>query len=157
MRCDTVYYFAYGANLLNASLQSRGIESNEQRRAVLKDYELVFDIEGFPAIASFERTFNLNYYLHSILTSSNGFVSAGYANIRPAKGRIVYGLLHTLKSEDLEILDNLEIIYNRIELTVYAEVKQSGEVQHIHENNHHPVQSYVYIGNIRTPRLPGER
>ncbi|EER06261.1 conserved hypothetical protein [Perkinsus marinus ATCC 50983] len=80
--------FSFGANMSKDSLQSRGVEtaSKEPLRAILVDFDLVFDMEPREI-----------------------FVKEGcYANVRPSLGAKVHGVVNYLSRSGLERLDDFE-------------------------------------------------
>lgn len=105
----TVWYFAYGSNLSRAQVRSRAGEILEERLARLDNYEVVFNKKARGGTAT--------------------------ANIRPAPGETVYGVLYRLTEAGLRALDRFEGVpehYRRIEVTV---VDQAG--------NRIPAQTYI--------------
>lgn len=79
------YYFAYGSNMLPSVMSAlRKIEPINATAAVLQDYRLCFDVPGLP------------------------LVEPSAASVRPAKGRLVHGVLYTLTDEDFEQVSRTE-------------------------------------------------
>jgi cation transport regulator ChaC len=90
----SVWYFAYGSNLNRAQMKSRAGEILEERPARLENYELVFN------------------------KKARGGSATG--NIRPAPGKMVYGVLYRIPEQALRSLDRFEGVpqhYRRIEVT----------------------------------------
>jgi cation transport regulator ChaC len=109
MGAPTVWYFAYGSNLSTAQMKSRAGDVPEGQVATLANYELVFNrkVRG----------------------------GAAAANIRPAPGKRVLGVLYRVSDAALRNLDRYEGVpehYRRIE------VKVSGP-------HGQPVNAQVYI------------
>jgi len=91
----TAWYFAYASNMNRAQMKSRAGEILEERLARLENYELAFNkkVRGG---------------------------SAG-ANIRPAAGKSVEGVLYKINESTFRNLDRFEgapVHYRRIEVTV---------------------------------------
>ncbi|MCX6182441.1 MAG: gamma-glutamylcyclotransferase [Bacteroidetes bacterium] len=78
-------YFAYGSNMSLKALDAMGIKYKEVQPAVLKNWELIFNV---PEI------------------KSPGF---GYANVIQKDGSVVKGLLMDLHPDSLQILDEYEV------------------------------------------------
>jgi len=93
-------YFAYGSNMSAAVLAKRLVRDSEsfrRRRAVLADYKLVFNK----------------------VSSTNPII--GYANVVPARGHRVEGILNELDTPALAHLDSVELVphhYTRSQVTV---------------------------------------
>jgi len=92
------WYFAYGSNMKRAQFQSRAGQILEEHRARLENYELVFNKKARGGTAT--------------------------ANIRPANGKTVHGVLYKVPEAALRNLDRYEGVpehYRRIEVTVTDE------------------------------------
>jgi|SRR5579875_1223196 cation transport regulator ChaC len=106
---QTVWYFAYGSNMSSAQVRSRAGEILEEKVARLDNYEVVFNKKARGGTAT--------------------------ANIRPAQGKTVYGVLYRLTEAGLRALDRFEGVpehYRRIEVTVVDE-----------EGRRIPAQTYI--------------
>lgn len=91
----TAWYFAYGSNMNRAQMRSRAGEIFEERPARLEGYELVFN------------------------KKARGGSST--ANIHPAAGKTVYGVLYKIAEPAFRSLDRYEGVpehYRRIEVNV---------------------------------------
>ena len=92
-----IYYFGYGSNMNMVSLKAKGVEPIFSEPAVLKNWQLVFNVCDFFRI------------------------EGGTGNICPAKDNEVHGVLHQCHDGNLQRLDELEaygISYDRIEVEV---------------------------------------
>ncbi|MFK7826158.1 MAG: gamma-glutamylcyclotransferase family protein, partial [Oligoflexales bacterium] len=78
------YYFGYGSNISLKSLKAKGVDPISFEPAFLEDWELCFDLPNF---------------FH---------IEGGTGNIRPAKGRVVHGVLYECLDAQLYIIDKLE-------------------------------------------------
>jgi gamma-glutamylcyclotransferase len=90
-----VWYFAYASNMNTAQMRSRAGDVAEDRPARLMNYELVFNKKVRGGTAA--------------------------ANIRPAPGGIVYGILYKISDSSYRNLDRFEgapVHYRRIQLEV---------------------------------------
>jgi gamma-glutamylcyclotransferase len=90
-----VWYFAYGSNMSRAQMRSRAGDIAEDRPGRLDNYELVFNkrVRGGTAAA----------------------------NIRPAPGRVVLGVLYKISEASYRNLDRFEgapIHYRRTQLDI---------------------------------------
>jgi gamma-glutamylcyclotransferase (GGCT)/AIG2-like uncharacterized protein YtfP len=95
MAASTIWYFAYASNMHRAQVRQRAGEPAEERVARLDNYELNFD------------------------KIARG--GTGTANIVPAEGRTVWGVLYRLSEQQLRALDRFEGVpehYRRSEVTV---------------------------------------
>lgn len=92
-----IYYFGYGSNMNMISLKAKGVEPIFSEPAVLKDWELLFNVYDFFRI------------------------EGGTGNICLAESKEVHGVVHSCKEDSLSRLDELEaygISYDRIEVEV---------------------------------------
>lgn len=90
-----VWYFAYGSNMSLAQMRARAGDVAEDRTAVLKNYELVFNKKVRGGTAA--------------------------ANIRPAQGSVVHGVLYKISDSSYRNLDRFEgapVHYRRIQIEV---------------------------------------
>ncbi len=90
-------YFGYGSNMNAHSLKAKGVVAQKSRRALLRNYELVFNVK--------------HWFPHE----------GGVANVVPAVSACVQGVLHEIESSDLALLDVVEsygVGYTRIEVPV---------------------------------------
>ena len=95
MAQNTVWSFAYASNMSRAQVQQRAGEPGEERVARLDNYELNFD-----------------------KVTRGG---AGSANLVPAEGKTVWGVLYRLSEQQLCALDRFEGVpehYRRSEVNV---------------------------------------
>jgi gamma-glutamylcyclotransferase len=91
----TAWYFAYASNMSRAQMKSRAGEIFEERVAKLENYELVFNKKARGGSAT--------------------------ANIRPAPGQAVEGVLYKINEAAFRVLDRFEGApqhYRRIEVNV---------------------------------------
>jgi gamma-glutamylcyclotransferase len=91
----TSWYFAYASNMNTAQMRSRAGEVSENRVARLENYELVFNKKVRGGTAA--------------------------ANIRPAQGSAVIGVLYKINESAYRSLDRFEgapIHYRRIQVNV---------------------------------------
>jgi gamma-glutamylcyclotransferase len=91
----TAWHFAYGSNMNRAQMKSRAGEILEERRGRLENYEVVFNKKVRGGTAT--------------------------ANIRPAPGKAVEGVLYKINESALRSLDRFEGApehYRRIEVNV---------------------------------------
>jgi gamma-glutamylcyclotransferase len=91
----TVWYFAYGSNMNGAQFRSRAGQVLAEQPGHLENYEFVFN------------------------KKARG--GQGAANIRPAQGKSVYGVLYQIRDQSFRVLDRFEgapIHYRRIEVAV---------------------------------------
>lgn len=99
-----VWYFAYGGNMSREFIRSRVGGVADVRLGKLENYEIVFNKKARGGVAT--------------------------ANIRPAGGKIVYGVLFKIPESALRLLDRFEGApehYRRIEVTVTDD--QEGQVR----------------------------
>jgi len=92
---ENVWYFAYGSNMSRAQMRSRAGQLLEEQPGRLENYEMVFN------------------------KKSRG--GAATANIRPAPGKTVYGVLYKINDSAFRNLDRYEGVpqhYRRIEVSV---------------------------------------
>ena len=100
---EAVRMFAYGANMSPRVLARRGIAARASEAAHLPDFRLVFDQPGIPLI------------------------EPAFADIEPAPGQVVWGVLHTIGAGDAARLDRFETRdYRTIEVQVVG--RTSGTV-----------------------------
>lgn len=95
MALNTVWYFAYASNMYRAQMKQRAGDPAEERVAQLDNYELNFN------------------------KIARGGV--GTANLVPADGRMVWGVLYRLTEQQLRALDRFEGVpehYRRSEVSV---------------------------------------
>jgi len=95
MATASIWYFAYGSNMSRAQMRSRAGTVLSEQPARLENYELVFNKKARGGTAT--------------------------ANIRPAAGRVVHGLLYQIPESSFRSLDRFESVpehYRRIEVTV---------------------------------------
>jgi gamma-glutamylcyclotransferase len=95
MASRPVLYFAYGANMNRAQMKSRAGNILEERNAQLPNYELRFNkkVRG----------------------------GSGGANVQPAQGKTVYGVLYKIDENAFRSMDRYEGVpehYRRIEVRV---------------------------------------
>ncbi len=91
----TVWYFAYGSNMNRAQMKSRAGQILEEQQGKLENYEMLFNKKARGGSAT--------------------------ANIRPAPGKTVYGVLYKIAESALRALDRFEGVpehYRRVEVTV---------------------------------------
>lgn len=94
MATATAWYFAYGSNMNRTQMRSRA-QILEEQLASLENYELVFNKKARGGYAT--------------------------ANIRPAPGKIVHGVLYKIPESAFRELDRFESVpqhYRRIEVGV---------------------------------------
>ncbi len=90
-----VWYFAYASNMNTAQMRSRAGDVAEDRPARLMNYEFVFNKKVRGGTAA--------------------------ANIRPAQGSVVHGILYKISDSSYRNLDRFEgapVHYRRIQLEV---------------------------------------
>jgi cation transport regulator ChaC len=90
-----VWYFAYGSNMSRAQFRSRAGEVAEEQVGKLENYEILFNKKARGGSAT--------------------------ANIHPAQGKNVYGVLYRIQEPALRTLDRFEgvpVHYRRIEVNV---------------------------------------
>src|SRR5229473_212679 len=91
----TSWYFAYASNMSRAQMQSRAGNILEAQTARLENYEIVFNKKSHGGSAK--------------------------ANVRPAAGKVVYGVLYKIPESAYRTMDKHEGApqhYRRIEVTV---------------------------------------
>lgn len=91
----TVWYFAYGSNMNAEQMRARASQYTDDQVARLENYELLFNKKARGGSAK--------------------------ANIRPAPGKTVYGVLYRIPESSLRTLDRFEGApehYRRIEVNV---------------------------------------
>ncbi len=95
-----LWNFAYGGNMNPKVLsERRGIHPLESVAGVLEGYRLAFNARGFP------------------------WIEPVFANVEPAEGENVHGVLHRLTREQFSLLDRYEargLVYRHVELDVKA-------------------------------------
>jgi cation transport regulator ChaC len=82
MAGSTAWHFAYASNMSRAQMRSRGAEILEERRARLENFELVFNKKARGGSAN--------------------------ANLRPAPGKAVEGVLYKIPESAWRSLDRFE-------------------------------------------------
>lgn len=95
MANHTVWYFAYASNMNRRQVEQRAGALAEEKNARLDNYELNFD------------------------KIARG--GTGTANIMPAEGKTVYGVLYRVTEQQLKTLDRFEGVpehYRRSQVTV---------------------------------------
>ncbi len=95
MAGPTAWYFAYGSNMNRAQMRSRAGQIFEEQPARLENYELLFNKKARGGYAS--------------------------ANIHPAPGKTVHGVLYKIAETSFRNLDRFESApehYRRIEVNV---------------------------------------
>lgn len=93
----TIWHFAYASNMNRAQMKSRAGQILEEQPGRLENYELVFNKKLRGGVAG--------------------------ANLRPAQGKVVEGVLYKIPESALRNLDRFEGApehYRRIEVTVLA-------------------------------------
>jgi gamma-glutamylcyclotransferase len=121
----TAWYFAYASNMNRTQMRSRAGELLEDRPARLENYELVFNKKARGGNA--------------------------HANIRPAQGQAVEGVLYKISESALRALDRAEGApehYRRIEVTVRDASGQPVAAQvyiatKVERNNLRPAAHYL--------------
>lgn len=88
----TTRYFAYGSNMVAERMRERGAPFLAARPAVLRGHRLVFDKRGFDGSAR--------------------------ANVAPAPGAQVHGVVYDLEEGGLEALRGFESGYDLVEVQV---------------------------------------
>jgi gamma-glutamylcyclotransferase len=104
-----VWFFAYGSNMSSSLIRSRAREVVEEQVGKLENYEIVFNKKARGGSAT--------------------------ANIHPASGKTVYGVLYKIHETALRALDRFEGApqhYRRIELNVTDS-----------QGNRVPAQTYI--------------
>jgi cation transport regulator ChaC len=94
MAAPAIWYFAYGSNMSRAQMKSRAGQILEEQVGTLENYELLFNKKARGGSAT--------------------------ANIRPAPGKRVCGVLYKIPEGALRSLDRFEGVpehYRRIEVT----------------------------------------
>jgi len=94
MASPTVWYFAYGSNMSRAQMKSRAGQIFEEQPGKLENHEMLFNKKARGRSAT--------------------------ANIRPAQGKTVHGVLYKIPESALRNLDRFEGVpehYRRIEVT----------------------------------------
>jgi len=121
---DALWYFAYGSNMSGAILRERrGLAPLACRPATLADYRLVFTLPIGPG----ER---------------------GVANVEPAPGESICGVLYLLSAEDSERLDRTEGVPRFYQRHAVEVVASDGE----------RVPAYTYWSEFRADgRKPSAR
>lgn len=90
-----IWFFAYGSNMSRAQIRSRAGEVAEEQIGKLENYELIFNKKARGGSAT--------------------------ANVRPASGKNVYGVLYRIAEPALRSLDRFQGApdhYRRIEVNV---------------------------------------
>src|SRR5215208_686433 len=86
-----VLYFAYGSNMSTQSLRRKGVTPRASEAAELHGYKL---------------TFNLRFRWLKLF--------GALATISPEENGVVYGVLHTIPSSALRILDIWECVFIKL-------------------------------------------
>jgi gamma-glutamylcyclotransferase len=95
MAQNTAWYFAYGSNMNRAQMLTRAGQIFEEREARLENYEMLFN------------------------KKARG--GTGEANVHPASGKTVHGVLYKIPEAAFRSLDRYEgapVHYRRIEVAV---------------------------------------
>jgi gamma-glutamylcyclotransferase len=111
MASRTVWHFAYASNMNRAQMLSRAGKILEEHNASLPNYEVRFNKKVRGGTAG--------------------------ANVQPASGKIVHGVLYKVEESALRLLDRYEGVpehYRRIEVQVTPEGRQ-------------PVPAQIYIAS----------
>ncbi len=122
---ERIYYFAYGSNMNPQRMLDRGVLFEERVAAKLPGYELQF---------------NKQWTLKP---------EAGVANINPKESGMVEGILYTLYDISLDKLDEFEINYDRISITVVLANDNKQEAiaykarQHVIQEGLKPTREYL--------------
>jgi gamma-glutamylcyclotransferase (GGCT)/AIG2-like uncharacterized protein YtfP len=104
-----VWYFAYAGDMSRVQMHSRAGEIAEEKNGKLENYEIVFNKKARGGSAT--------------------------ANIRPASGKAVHGVLFRIPESGLKALERLQGVpqhYRRIEVTVTDS-----------EGNRMPAQAFI--------------
>ena len=117
-----MHYFAYGSNMNWPQMQRRCRSSQFICVGRLNDYQFG-------------------------ITRHSGLRDCGTANVYPAKGQVVWGVVYDVRDEDLAILDGFEDGYRREILPIYSA-----------ENGQQPLAALVYVAAIEenVPRPSAE-
>ncbi len=118
MASRTVWHFAYGSNMNRAQMQSRVGNILEEHTACLPNYQLRFNKKVRGGTAG--------------------------ANVQPASGNNVYGVLYKIEESAFRSLDRYEGVpdhYRRIEIQVTPDGPPGGEA------SGQPVPAQVYIAS----------
>lgn len=135
----TVWYFAYGSNLSRTQMKSRAVQILEERPARLENYEMVFNKKARGGSAM--------------------------ANIRPASGKIVHGVLYKIPEPALKNLDRYEGApqhYRRIEVSAMdaggSKVNAQAYIATKVENGLRPAPHYLQgiLNGAAEHQLPAE-
>ena len=113
----SVHYFAYGSNMNWAQMQRRCPSSRFVRVGRLAGYQFG-------------------------ITRHSRLRNCGTANVFPAPGREVWGIVYDISDDELDILDSFEDGYRRAVLPIDAA-----------ENGHAPLNALVYLAGIE-PNVP---
>ena len=115
-----IWYFAYGSNMDKQRLIERGVSFTEEIHGILKGWRLCFN---------------------KLASNSDG--REGYANIEPASGELVEGIMYHIPEENLKCLDRYEGFpnhYLKVGLTV--ECPPNGK----------DIEAVIYIANPKQLR-----
>jgi cation transport regulator ChaC len=135
----TVWYFAYGSNMNRAQMRARAGEILEEQSARLENYELLFNKKARGGSAT--------------------------ANIHPAPGKTVHGVLYKIHEPVFRSLDRYEGVpehYRRIEVTVTTapgtKVPAQAYIATKVEKGLHPAPHYLrgILEGAEEHRLPGD-
>ncbi|RYZ59432.1 MAG: hypothetical protein EOP07_04080 [Proteobacteria bacterium] len=102
------YYFGYGSNMNGASLKAKGVEPLSAEPAILKGWQLKFNIPDFFSI------------------------EGGTGNIIPADGHDVHGVLYSCEENASATLDQLEAVGINYERTKVHVCTYSGQTVEAH-------------------------
>lgn len=75
---DTLFYFAFGSNMSSKTQKWRNIKFTQKKSAILYNYKLTFDLQGFP------------------------FSEGGWGNIKSQIGECVHGVIMEMKKQDFQ-------------------------------------------------------
>jgi len=95
-------YFAYGSNMNQARMKSRGVEFTQRFRGIMRNWQLDFNKEA------------------------DGEEGVGYANIVPEESSLVEGVIYKISEKSIEKLDKKEGFpwhYQRLNMLVESQGK----------------------------------
>jgi len=108
---ESLYYFAYGSNMSTQRMKERLVGYQSRSLGLLHNYELVFN--------------KINHHVKG----------AGYANIKPVKGKVVEGIVYEIDKAGIEILDGFEgypVKYTRKLLPIRNSSNKNGIKAHVY-------------------------